>query len=66
MDAASQVPRREPPTKRRKTDMEEMVEKVGPVSETRQQHLARHGGGSGRSDCPHCVWYRDGPTWMTA
>ena len=34
---------------------------VGPISETREEHLRRHGGG--RRSCPCCRWYIYGPEW---
>ena len=38
------------------------AEEVGPISETKEEHLLRHGGG--RRTCPRCRWYKFGPGWM--
>ena len=37
---------------------------VGPVSESRQEHLRRHDGG--RDDCPRCRFYLLGEGWIRA
>ena len=37
---------------------------VGPVEETKEQHLARHDGG--RRDCPRCRYYKHGRAWALA
>ena len=39
---------------------------VGPVTELREVHLARHGGGSGLRSCPRCRWYLHGHRWTSA
>ena len=37
---------------------------VGPVTESREAHLARHGGGM--RSCPRCRWYLHGQRWTNA
>ena len=52
--------------KRRKVSAESPDAKdsvdVGPVSESREEHLRRHDGG--RNDCPRCRFYLFGAGWM--
>ena len=52
-----------PGTKRsRVSDQVESIEDlVGPVTETREAHLRRHGGG--RRTCPRCTYYLHGAAW---
>ena len=38
------------------------MEFVGPVTETREEHLRRHGGGL--RSCPRCKWYRLSSSWL--
>ena len=40
-----------------------LAELVGPATESREAHLARHGGKGVRS-CPRCRWYLHGHRWM--
>ena len=35
---------------------------IGTVHESREAHLARHGGG--QRTCPRCRWYRRGSEWL--
>ena len=35
---------------------------VGPITETKEAHLARHSGGC--RSCPRCRWYARGPDWV--
>ena len=39
-------------------------ELVGLVTETREEHLHRHGGGM--RSCPRCRWYKLGPRWVAS
>jgi hypothetical protein len=40
------------------------LEELGDVTETKEQHLARHGGG--RKECIRCRFYQRGDTWTHA
>jgi hypothetical protein len=44
--------------------LEDFAEKLGPVTESRADHLSRHGGGM--SNCPRCRFYTFGQRWFVA
>ena len=52
-----------PPAKRQRTSHTD-VDFLGPSSQSRADHLARHGGG--RRDCGRCRFYMWGAKWMQA
>ena len=45
-------------------DASSLSELLGSVDETKEQHLARHGGG--RKGCPRCRYYAQGRAWAQA
>ena len=50
---------------KRSTPEQSMDVLVGPVSETREQHMERHGKG-GHPKCPRCKYYKFGEKWAKA
>ena len=59
--ARAATPRRRTPSA---DGQERLAEMVGPVTESREAHLARHGGGW--RSCPRCRWYLHGHHWMAS
>ena len=52
------------PTKQRRRRLDEESDLMGPITESREAHLKRHGGG--RHDCPRCKFYHFGHVWIGA
>ena len=55
------VPQRQP--KISQSGEADWMEFIGPVTETREENLRRHGGGL--RSCPRCKWYRFSSCWLS-